>query len=266
MSTTRSPSRAAPATDPRGDPARWADSTLLLVGHGSERDPAPAAALEAHAEALRRGGLFQEVRTAFLYGAPDARAAEQGLSGRHVYVMPVFMCDGLFVRKTVPERFGLGGSVTQRQGRQWYQCPPVGLADGLPQLIDQRLRAAADKRNTDPRRATLLLIGHGSLNSPASWQATEEVARRLRTVTPFQRVVTAYLEQSPRLSECLPDLDGPVFMCGLFAADGSHAATDIPRIVADVSRSDLHYLGPIGKDVDIPQLIVEQVAAADANR
>ncbi len=45
-------------------------SELLLIGHGSTRDPASHAATEWHAGQARAAGAFQAVRTAFLDQAP----------------------------------------------------------------------------------------------------------------------------------------------------------------------------------------------------
>ena len=67
------------------------------------------------------------------------------------------------------------------------------------------------------------------------------------------------------LAEALAALDGPAVAAGLFAEDGLHAGRDVTEFIAE-ARADVPYLGAIGADPGVADLIVDQVAAFDAAR
>jgi sirohydrochlorin ferrochelatase len=107
------------------------------------------------------------------------------------------------------------------------------------------------------------LIGHGSPSDPASRRTAEWHAAPARAGGVFAAVRTAFLDESPTLAEVLPDLRRPAVAVGLFAAEGLHAGDDIPRLILRHGRAPLYYVGPIGVDPAIPDLVLEQVAEAD---
>jgi sirohydrochlorin cobaltochelatase len=131
MSITRSPFPPARAIER----ARWAEAALILVGHGSGRGGGANTALRGHAAALRARGIFAEVAAAALYGRPTPARALAEVAAATVYIAPLFMCDGQFTRRAVPNAFGLQGPETRRGGRRFHLCPPLGLRPGLTELI-----------------------------------------------------------------------------------------------------------------------------------
>jgi sirohydrochlorin cobaltochelatase len=253
----------APATD--GQPGRspvtsnWRRSALILVAHGSNRCPGPAQQLERHAQALARRGLFAEVQTAVLQGGRSPEEALRSVACERVFVMPMFMCNGQYIRDKVPEAFGLMGAATRPNGRTVHLCPPIGLEPGLAALAARRATECLEDLGVPAGDAALLLIGHGSPNESASRQATESQALRIREMGVFDRVVTAYLEEPPALADLLPALSGPVAVVALLAAHGPHAREDIGRLIADDGRRDIAYIGAIGGDEAIPEVIVESL-------
>lgn len=269
MSTTRSPSPPAPATEVeagrRPGFASWRRSALILVGHGSVRCPGPGQQLERHAEALARRGLFAEVVTATLCGGQSPGEALRSVESESVYVMPMFMCNGQYVQDRVPEAFGRSAATARSKGRRMHLCPPIGLDPGLARLIARRAAERLAERGISAGDATLLLIGHGSPNRSASRQATEAQASRVRKMAVFEKVETAYLEEPPALAEVLETLSGPVAAVALLATQGPHAREDIGRLIADDGVANIVYIGAIGGDEAIPELILESLGRYDGD-
>ncbi len=232
---------------------------MILVGHGSVRCPGPSQQLERHAEALSRRGLFAEVRTATLYGGSLPGKTLRSIESESVYVMPMFMCNGQYSQDRVPEAFGLSAAPAGSNGRKMHLCPPIGLDPGLAGLIARRATESLAERGISTGDARLLLIGHGSPNGSASRQATEAQALRVREMDVFDEVETAYLEEPPALADVLETLSGPVAAVALLATQGPHAREDIGRLIDDVGMAEIVYIGAIGGDEAIPELILESL-------
>ena len=75
----------------------------------------------------------------------------------------------------------------------------------------------------------------------------------------FNKVETAYLEEPPALADVLETLSGPVAAVALLATQGPHARDDIGRLIADDGVEDTVYIGAIGGDEAIPELILESL-------
>ena len=195
MSTTRSLSPPAPATEPVAPgmasgvgPRR----RLFLVGHGSTRAPEDNRTLLRHAERLAESPHFESVDVGLLYGEPSAKQVAQRLPQEPLFVVPFFMAGGHYPTEAVPALFAPDGRNTSGRGPVF--CQPVGLHPRLADLVIERALDAIAQVDWRAAETTLLLIGHGSEKSPASWQATEAQARRVRRAALFRQVTTAYLE------------------------------------------------------------------------
>ena len=255
MSTTRSTSRQEPVTRF----ADWSGHGLLLVAHGSERSTGPNRQLLAQADTLRARGIFSDVEAAVLYGEPSLAKALQKLSPRPILTMPMFMCDGLFTRKIIPEQITIACAEIDSIG-EMINCPPVGLSEGLASLIANRVSAKVAKSGQKDHEVSVILVGHGSTASDASWQATERHAFRLRRLGQYRDVQTAYLDQHPLFDDVLSGQEGPVYVVGLFVAAGLHAADDIPmKIVSSRVAQNICYLGAIGSDPGMIDLALDQI-------
>jgi sirohydrochlorin cobaltochelatase len=259
MFTTRSASLPEPATRKAGFVPALQDHAVLLVGHGSSKQPAAAASLERHTQALRAMGTFAAVHTALLVGgAPPAQALRQ-IGHETIAVMPVMMCAGWTTAKMVPDALGLRGGSRPGHGTV-VTCEPLGLHPGLARLIADRAADQAAAFGISTAAATLLLVAHGSQRSTASFDATERQAARLRAMGRFRTVRTAYLEQAPRPAHRPAAAVVPVIIAGLFAAPGHHATRDVAAALAACPRPFVRYLGPIGDDPGVAQLLWEIIA------
>lgn len=257
MSSTRSAFRPAPVTEAPGWPP--ADWPVILVGHGSPHTVQPALDLGRLAQALGRLDQgFATVEVAMLNGSGERPAdVVARLAADRAFVVPVMMCDGQTVRREIPKAFAPAGRP------RLHFCPPVGTHPGLAALIATRASEAAQRIGAAAKDAALMLIAHGSLRNPGSEQATTLQARRLARQALFRQVVTAYIEQPPRIADTVRRIEPPVIAVGLFAAAGRHATRDVESALAAAGRADVIYLGPIGSDPGIAALIASLVHACD---
>ncbi|MFO1113076.1 MAG: CbiX/SirB N-terminal domain-containing protein [Rhodospirillales bacterium] len=268
MSTTRSLTPPAPVTDavaPAANRAYWREAVLIIVTHGSSRCDAVAEVMARHAAALRERRLFADVRTALLHGGPPPQQALAGLQGRPVYVIPVLMCAGRHALETLPKALGLCAGNESAASPPVHLCRPLGLHPALPGLMTARIGEELARRHWLPAQTGVLLAAHGSKMGAASRRAAELQAARLRDQGLFHSVATAFLEEAPLLAGAVRTMAGPLVIVGMFAAPGMHAGQDVSRMLAQCRRADLAYLGAIGADAGIPDIIVELVKAGAAD-
>ncbi len=226
-----------------------ADSSLLLIGHGSARHPAAFATLARHAAALAQRLPFLDVGSAVLTGGPKPREVLAGLAGRRVLVLPFFMSGGYFATRAVPDR--LAGDDRVRMAQALGESPRVTpFLDGL----GQALAVAAGWR---PAATDLLLVGHGSASDPRSRQVTERHAAGIGRA--FASVRPLFLEEPPYLMEVVRSLDRPAVCLGFFAAAGAHAAEDVPRAL-NAAPVATRYSGAVGAGEGVIDLLVGHLA------
>lgn len=117
------------------DPGRL---VLLLVGHGSSRDPASGGAVRAHARRLAAEGGFADVRVAFLDEAPRlAEVLAEGLEEPCV-VVGMFAADGLHGERDVRRALANTG----RLGEGLFYTGAIGGEPGFLDLILDEVRKA----------------------------------------------------------------------------------------------------------------------------
>lgn len=243
-------------------------SAVFLVGHGSAKSPGAMAATEAHADRLRTSGRFAEVEAGFLTGGRPVEEALDGLAAATVFIVPLFMSDGFFVRERIPERLGLTGVLTVRDGRRLHYLPPPALDDAFGDLVVARCAAVSAGR--DPADLDVLVVGHGTVRDPASETLTRRHAARL---TGYRSVAPVFLEQEPDFIEALARAEDDLLVAGLFAANGYHADQDVRAALGlgagEDARTDtdgrwIGYTGAVGADPGMTEIILAQVARAAA--
>jgi sirohydrochlorin cobaltochelatase len=258
---------------------------LVLIAHGSERCPAAETATAAHAEALRRRGLFREVKACFLQAAPGLRETVASLRSPSAYLVPCFMSEGYSTRTVIPDELGLTGPITElAQGpgrgpaeRTLFYCEPVGAHPRLADLIARRVEETCHAQGLSPAAVAVLLVGHGTLKDPASGEAARRQAARLAGRGGFASVRAAFLEEPPYLRDEATRLGGrPAVAVGLFAEAGFHGEDDVPRLLGLESEGGstaagggparVWYTGPLGPDPEIAEIILDQVRAFDARQ
>lgn len=266
MSTTRSPTRPAPATERGGRAAAGSaagGAAVLLVGHGSTKSTRPDELLQGHAAALRAERRFADVRAATLADTAGLQATLAGIRSGDVFVVPMMMCDGLLYRDVLPEALGLGADGDpdhDAYGHRIHLCPPIGLDPRVAALVVERVRAALRRAGMREDDASLVLIGHGSTRNPASARAVALQAARIGRLASFARIAPAFLAQEPTLAKALATLPRPLAGFALFTARGNHVTEDIEGAFAEHAGPDVLYCGALGEDDAMRSLIRRMLA------
>src|SRR5271170_5249375 len=111
----------------------FSDAALVLIGHGSTVNADSATPTFQHADALRRSGLFAQVREAFWKQEPYVWQVLRGVFAPRVFIVPLFISDGYFTEEVLPRELGfrIPGEtnfprVQQRGGQTLFYCGPVG--------------------------------------------------------------------------------------------------------------------------------------------
>lgn len=238
---------------------------LMLLGHGSSRQPDAARPLMMHAETIRATGRFAEVAVGTLLGEPSAAAAFQALSSTVVHVVPFFLEDGYFTRIAIPDLLmPLAG-----QNRVVRFCRPVGSHDRVADLLRARFLRHAEMYGTDPRSLSAVLVGHGSSRDPGRARHLKRHAAKLESSGRFGWLRVAYLEEPPLAAETLASGRGHVTaVIGYLANHGGHATADLPGLIAaertlrGITWPPVHDLGSIGDDAGMADVIVDLVTRA----
>ena len=233
--------------------------SLILVAHGDRGADKSNRWLLDHRDALRARNMFASVEAGVLNGDP---AFETALSAGvdaipdRVFIYPLCMSDGYFVRKILRERLTAANCPIRAT-----ILPPLGLHPELPDLLLEQALAATDTGEHGSGPTRLLLVGHGSKYGPASARATEQMAAALRTAACFATVDTAFLEERPFLEDALACMAQPTIVSGFFSGAGMHAAADVPNAIAKAG-TPATYAGSIGLHKGIPDLILSATAQA----
>ena len=84
----------------------FSDAALVVLGHGTELNAGSAVPAAQHAAALRRGGLFAEVREAFWKQAPQIKSVLAELAAPRIFIVPLFISEGWFSMQIIPQELG----------------------------------------------------------------------------------------------------------------------------------------------------------------
>lgn len=249
MSGTKSPSPKGPATEAGARPA------VLVVAHG-ERGGAGIDWL-AHevSERARRSGRFRDAKTCFISKEPSLDCALAELSPGPAVIYPMFMSDGYFVLRRIPESIERSGGA-----RRIDVSTPLGLHPKLAEVITQLAGVTARSNSVAPERCRLMLVAHGSKHDPASRNATEKLAAEISVNNAFAGVEVAFLEEDPFLEDRIATIAGPAIAFGLFASEGMHGAADLPNAVDACGRHDVYLAPPLSRSSLLLDLVCHDLS------
>jgi sirohydrochlorin cobaltochelatase len=233
------------------------DFALLLAAHGERRDGAGNESVAALAADLMRRNVAREVGIGFIKGVPSIAETLRAIASPTVLVYPLFLSDGYFNRVRLPQL--LAKAAVPRDVRV---IEPLGLDPALADLVAVRARTAAQEAGIPPARTTVILLAHGSGSDPASRQATEQMADRLRHSDAFRDSRAAFLEEPPSLAQAVSGITGPVVVVGLFAGEGLHGGGDVPKLMSEIERDDAVFAGNVGTFEGIADLVAAAVRRA----
>lgn len=229
---------------------------LLLAAHGERGGVADNASVTALAAELARREVAAEVRCGFINGTPTIVEALQAFAATEIAIYPLFMSDGYFTRVR------LAGLVEESRrclpGCRLAVLPPLGLDPALAELIAEKASRASDHIGGEAR-ASVVLLAHGSLKDGASREAARALQRRIGGMDRFASVTCAFLEEPPALRECISALRGPVAVVGLFTGDGLHGGQDVPRLIGELARPDVIFVGNVGAWPEIADVVAADI-------
>jgi len=264
-------------------------AALLIAAHGSPSTPGGRTSSRKHAETIRKLALFADVRAGFLTEKPFVKDVLDDMSAAEVYVVPNLACAGYVTTTKLPQALCLTGAVTERitsNGRQRvFQTDPVGTDPNITRTFAIRIRAAMETLSIPQDDTAVVVIGHGSQRSRASFAHTTHIAQELSRHGIAQPVLTVFLEEQPFIKDWRVQTDAKnVIFAPFLISDGYHGADEIPREIGfdvkstgfidrlnsvqpnelSVDGQRLVYLPPLGDAPEIAELILTRARAAQS--
>lgn len=207
-------------------------AALVLVGHGSARNPHSSQATRQHAETIRRRGLFAEVHVAFWKETPLFADVLDAVQAPDIFIVPNLACRGYITGQIIPREMGLDGPLTVQGDTRIRLCDPVGTHPRIAEVVAERVQAVITAHGLRAEDTCVALIGHGTTRNPESAIRTNAVANQLQAMGLGTQVRTAFLEQEPRVEtwEALTQAANIVVM-PFMISNGLHGAEDIPALL-----------------------------------
>lgn len=144
----------------RGVSPPRAQTTLIVVGHGTNRDGSSATAVRAAVAELRRRDQWAQVLPAYLDQEPSARRALHRVRAPYAVVVPFFAGDGPHSRRDLPRLMGLmprdalrppPNPIRWRKRLLVWRARALGTGPWMPRIVlDQARKALARARPAPP--------------------------------------------------------------------------------------------------------------------
>jgi len=251
---------------------------LIIIGHGSHLNADSSAPVYRHAEAIRRTGVFDEVRECFWKEEPSMREVFDLVEADDVYVVPLFISEGYFTGEVIPRELGLSGpapSVTTKLGKTIRYCGPVGTHPSMAAMILRRAEETAGLSHDEARGAGLVIIGHGTERNSNSSEVIYRVTREAAEAGAFGQVRTGFLDQEPEVGRVLGEMEEErIVLVPFFVAEGWHTQETIPddlginrpAVSARTERGGrtIWYAPPVGTFPEIARIILQRAREAGA--
>ena len=140
-----------------------ADTTLLIAGHGTERNANSRKAVERQVELIRALNIFANVGAVFMEEAPFIKGCWQNVQTKNIIVVPFFISDGLHAVEDIPvllgeparivkERHAAGQPTwrnpTERDGKRIWYSPSVGTEPLLAEVILERVKESSSSSSS----------------------------------------------------------------------------------------------------------------------
>ncbi len=135
-----------------------ADTTLLIAGHGTERNANSRKAVERQVELIRELNIYAAVAAVFMEEEPFIKGCQQSVRTKNIVVVPFFISDGLHAVEDIPvllgeperivkERLAAGQPTwrnpTEKDGKLVWYSSSVGTEPLMADVILERVQEAA---------------------------------------------------------------------------------------------------------------------------
>lgn len=151
----------APGVDP-------ADTSLLIVAHGTDLNENSAVAAKREAEKIRGLGTFAEVLNVYMEEPPLVSDWRKLTKSRNIVAVPFFISDGLHSYKDIPRLIGIAvgtGADCSRPGSVAQATADYEIFRHNPYCIDGRCVFYAPSIGTDPGFADIIIEQAGITKS-----------------------------------------------------------------------------------------------------
>ena len=222
----------------------FSDAALVVLGHGTELNENSAAPVLQHVAELRRRKIFSEVREAFWKQEPQIKKVLAEISAPRIFVAPLFISEGYFSTQIIPKELGFDFPENLKfksQNSELFYCKPIGSHYSMTKVILSRADEVVKKfpfprlpKNSD---ITLFIAGHGTEKNENSRKAIERQVELMREQKIYADVCAIFLEESPRISDCLEIARTKnLVIVPFFISDGLHTQKDIPVLLGEAKR------------------------------
>src|SRR5882724_7154981 len=143
----------APAVDP-------AETSLLIVAHGTDLNENSAVAAKREAEKIRALGKYATVLNVYMEEPPLVSDWRKLTKTRHVVVVPFFISDGLHSYEDIPVLLGIAVAAGVDRGRPGSAPPATARGEIFrrnPYNVEGRSLFYAPSIGTDPGIADIIL-------------------------------------------------------------------------------------------------------------
>jgi sirohydrochlorin cobaltochelatase len=145
-----------------------AETSLLIVAHGTDLNENSAVAAKREAEKIRGFGKFAEVLNVYMEEPPLVSDWRKLTKARNVVVVPFFISDGLHSYEDIPRLIGIVVAAGVDRGRPGSVPPataPGQIFRHNPYKIDDRSLFYAPSIGTDPGFADIIVEQAGITKS-----------------------------------------------------------------------------------------------------
>ena len=110
---------------------------VVVLGHGTRRNPDSELNVYSQASTVRAMGLFSEVVTVFMEQPPEMARVFELTAARRVFMVPLFIAEGWHVGQTIPEEMEIDGGEVRQNDRTLIYTPPVGTHPAMANVVVQ---------------------------------------------------------------------------------------------------------------------------------
>jgi sirohydrochlorin cobaltochelatase len=205
---------------------------LVIVGHGSHLNEDSSLPVYEHAARIRERFCdeYDEVVECFWKEEPSMRHVLDTVEADDVCVVPAFISEGYFTQQVIPRELGLVGAVTHKDGKIVRYAGPLGMFEGMTDVILERVEDLLRGKEVPPGRRALVLLGHGTDLNKSSSGVIYLNAERIRERGLYDLVEVGFLDQDPEIGAVVENVETEnVVLIPVFIAEGWHTRETIPQ-------------------------------------
>ena len=247
--------------------------SVILAAHGAGDCSEANRRLLELADALRARWPGVRFGCAFWRGTPSFEEAARSLRGQSPLVVPIMASAGYYARRRLPEEWAKGDP-----SRSFVITCPIGTLPAFLRILATKVGEAVMDMTRRGLNPAVLLVGHGTTRMLSSGDAARSVRDELALTFPQTEILTAFLDESPYLSDVAGSLgDRPVVAVPLLLGGGPHVLVDLVQALTayrtfselglvpeslEVMTHTLKVLPPILEWPELASLTLEAIDAA----